>query len=151
MTQRGAITPPPLALIQHRPCGAPNPRLRMGWLRSGEHTRLACGGRRPRRPHLRIFFTSYGMRGSSRRGRRLPHARARVLPGTENGRVRRGLGMVILTPEGVSTVDLKTRQIDLVVPGTSSPSKWPKMKSSLLALVLLTAAAVDGRAEIIPF
>jgi hypothetical protein len=47
---------------------APNPRLTMERLRSGEHTRPACSGRRPRRPHLGIFFTSYWMSGRSRRG-----------------------------------------------------------------------------------
>jgi hypothetical protein len=47
---------------------------------AGEHTRLACRGRRPRRPHFGILSTSYGVNACSRRGRRLPHARARVLP-----------------------------------------------------------------------
>jgi hypothetical protein len=72
--------------------GAPNPRLTTGQTLPGEHTRLACPGRRPRRPHLCLFYTFCDMRGSSRRGRRLPHARARVLPGAENGRFRRAFG-----------------------------------------------------------
>ncbi len=45
--------------------------------------RLACRGWRPRRPHPCIFSTSHCMSGSSRRGRRLRHARARMLPETE--------------------------------------------------------------------
>ena len=70
--------------------GAPKPRLTMGRLRSGEQTRLACRGRRPRRPLLRVFYTSCRTNGISRRGRRLPHARARVLPGTDNGHFSQG-------------------------------------------------------------
>src|SRR5580658_6216777 len=40
----------------------------------------------------------------------------------QNAYTPQGDKMVILTPDGVSTVDLKTRRIDLVVPGIARTS-----------------------------
>jgi hypothetical protein len=48
---------------------APNPRLRRARNIQGSTRALACGGRRPRRPHLGIFPFSYRIWG-------MPSARA---------------------------------------------------------------------------
>src|ERR1700722_8080379 len=66
-----------LTLTAKRRCKRyhPRPGLTTEHLLPGEHTRLACRGRRPRRPHLCISTTSCRIIGSSPRGGRLQHAR----------------------------------------------------------------------------
>lgn len=49
---------------------------------------------------------------------------------TQNAFTPQGDKMVMLTPEGVSTVDLKTRQIDLIVPGI------PRSSNSVGSVIL---------------
>jgi hypothetical protein len=57
--------------------GNPNPRLTMKRPWSGAHAPRVSGSAPP--PATSCFLsTSYGMNGNSRRGRRQPHARARV-------------------------------------------------------------------------